>query len=31
MSSFLLQVHIYKDDIMCMIYFLTGNCHINWN
>jgi hypothetical protein len=24
-------LNIYKEDIMCMIYFLTGNCHINWN
>lgn len=24
-------LNLYKEDIMCMIYFLTGNCHINWN
>jgi hypothetical protein len=24
-------LNIFKEDIMCMIYFLTGNCHINWN
>jgi len=22
---------IYEDDIHGMIYFLTGNCHLNWN
>ncbi|XGA84108.1 hypothetical protein OEG92_03960 [Polaribacter sejongensis] len=24
-------LNIYSDDILAMIYFLTGNCHINWD
>ena len=24
-------LNIYPDDIVGMIYFLTGNCHINWD
>lgn len=24
-------LNIYSDDILAMVYFLTGNCHINWD
>jgi hypothetical protein len=22
---------LYQDDVLAMVYFLTGNCHINWS